>query len=179
MMKSVQIIVAFLMCSLVLRAQTNCYYKVDEKRILDNLNLDVFVRKMQTDSFKFSQDKHTIPAYVREQFDCLTRDTLLANPGEEWNSTDVHHIVEGQPETTRQLVFYAESKEVMIIGYQKGGIVVFPKVLFMRFLDKRLVDVWLFCPDDISQFKTVKSIEKYVEENKSEENRLNSGYVSF
>jgi hypothetical protein len=179
--------VIFLLYGIVVTAQINCDFKVDKEGILNNLNLDAFVHKMQANTFTFSHDKNKIPAFVREQFKCLIRDpstpidTLLANPGEKWNSTDVIMDNEnGKPLPFRQLAFYAESKEIKIIGYSIGGIGTIRTVIFMRFLGHKLVDVWSFHPRcDLRQFKTIKSILKYIDENRTKKAGLNFGYISY
>jgi hypothetical protein len=179
-MKFHLIVIVSLLFSWAINAQTNCYFKVDKNKILRNENLDIFIHKMQTDSFTISRDKRKIPAFVREQFNCLIDDSLLANPGEEWNNSDVHFIAKGKPETTRQLAFYAQSKDVFIIGYLQGGIGIFHHVIFMLFWDKRLVDLWSCEPGfDLKQVKNVKNILNYIQENRNKKYMLNGDYLGY
>lgn len=167
-------IIILLLSAICVNAQVKCPFKVDKDKILADRNLDYFINRIKSDSFEISKNKYRMPSYLREQLACLIGDTLIANPGESWNSSDVY---EAGPEVRRQLVFYAKSKDIVVFVYHIGGIAVTTRMIFMLFWDKRLVDLWEGHCD--YYVKNLKDILKYIEMERKSKYGLHSGYVSL
>jgi hypothetical protein len=120
------------------RAQKDCYFKIDKRKIVENKNLDFFISRMQSDSFILYNDVAQIPSYIRAQISCLVRDTLFANPDMPYAAGCTNPL--GWP--VRQLVFGALRNDIFILVYRKGGFVSLTKMIFFQFKDGRLLDLW-------------------------------------
>lgn len=79
------LVIAFFLLSHPAKAQSDCNIKINPERIRFNTALDFFIKRLKTDSFRVSEDKRQIPAFIKETIDCYL-DTL-ANPDEEWAAT--------------------------------------------------------------------------------------------
>ena len=138
--------------------QKNCDYKIDTSKILANENLDNFLFKIQRDTFKVSYDKKDIPSFIKRQLNCLTHGFSIANPNQEYQATDV--LYRRLP--SRQLIFLATSKDMVVMTYLMGGIAESTHVLFIKSRDKKIVDLWTgLCIRDL---KSTSEIFEYISE---------------
>jgi len=153
--------------------QTDCYFKFDTMKVLRNENLDFFINKLQTDSFNIGHDKHKIPLYIRKQLTCLLGDSLIANPNEDWQSSDV---VFSEPDKVvwRQLVFFAQSNSVFFIVYLHGGIGVSTHLVLMNFRNKKMIDFWSGWG-----LRDITNVKKAVEYMKHNRKKLNTNIIEL
>lgn len=156
------------------QAQKNCYFKPDAQKITRNENLSFFLSKLQAGQFSVDNNKNKIPRYVREQLTCLIGDSLLANPNEKWNSSDVDY---GDNVATRQLVFFAQTDGVFVIVYSHGGIVISNKIVLMRFFGEKLVDLW--SGKSSEEILNLKGLLGYLQENKNKPGVLNYEMLDY
>lgn len=126
---------AFFVLSHPAQAQTDCNIKINPERIRFNTALDFFIKRLKTDSFRVSEDKRQIPAFLKETIDCYL-DTL-ANPDEEWAATCTHR--EGLP--LHQLLFHAinAQEDVFVIAYWTGGIGTYITVVLMQLSERGII----------------------------------------
>jgi hypothetical protein len=133
----IRILIITLFCSITSYAQ-NCGVTIDSTSIISNKNLDFFIRKLQSDSFIVRRDKNVIPARIRKIFNCLTQDTLIANPNEAWQAGDNIIIGKGAP-PRQKLLFFGWSANVFFIVYKRGGIATINHVMLFRFDNKKIL----------------------------------------
>ena len=115
-----------------------------------------------------------MPGYIREQLTCLIGDSLLANPNEYCN---LGCVISGPGEIRRQLMFFAQNKEVAIILYRHGGFVTRTLMIFMNFKETTLIDLWSGLGDQ--NLTTVKSVLKYIEENRNKHGNLHPDHQDY
>jgi len=118
--------------------QRNCDFKIDTAKVLINQNLDKLLSELQSDTFNTTNNKKDIPRFIKKQLNCLAHGFSIANPGQPYQATDV--IFKKLPR--RQLVFLARSDNMLVMTYLKGGISLSRHVLFIKFKDKIITDLW-------------------------------------
>jgi hypothetical protein len=147
-------------------AQTDCYFKIDEEKVgVYNEHLDYFVKKFQRDTFVVSTDKNLIPEYVQRQLYCIFKDTI-ANSNEEYQATCT--VTDHLP--WRRLNFFASSKNIYLINYNKGGFGVWTGIIIMEFAKQgivvndelKLIKVWMNQGSfPMTYSETVKRLKTY------------------
>jgi hypothetical protein len=125
-------------CSKVSKCQKKCQFNIDTVKILNNINLDKLLQEFQSDSFRITNNKKDIPRFIKKQLKCWTNGFAIANPGEPFQASDV--ILKRQPK--RQLVFLAVSKKMLVMTYLKGGFGLSSRAIFIKFENKKIIDVW-------------------------------------
>lgn len=149
--------------------KNDCNITINEERILNNDNLDFFLKKLQRDSFITSIKQEEIPYFIREKLFCLI-DTL-ANPDEEWQSGC---MVFDERIPDRHLIFWGINKQedIFVISYLTGGIGVNTKIMMMRLTDqgikinkqKNVSDFWV--GQTSFKGKTIIEMEEYLNKNR-------------
>lgn len=122
--------------SLPAQAQEDCYYNFHWGKV-DTVNKNFFAEQLSKGSFEIFRDKKAIPKFVLTQFSCFNlRDTLFANPDEEFSSGCM--VIDGVPR--RQLVLYARRNDIHVIVYKAGGIVLSGNAVYMSFERSKDID---------------------------------------
>lgn len=153
------IITLFLTLSNYSFAQNNCGITVDTMKIYLDENLDGFISDLQTQKFKTSREKSQIPNTVKQYLSCLTQDSFsLANPNEEYRCC----CGSSQKLPKRKLLFFSESKGMILITYLTGGIGVSTKILMLKLQDDKVIDLWTGY--SFSEFKSKDQVVKYIKE---------------
>lgn len=162
-------------------AHEDCNVSIDENRIKNNLNLDYFLKRIQTDSFSLCTEKQRIPEYIHDKIDCLFGD--FANVGEDWNGTCT--VTEDLP--FKQLQFFAinKQKDIMVLVYRSGTIGVATSIVFMRLASKgisvnsqkQVVDIW-GCRS-FFHGKTLPELVTYIQKHRTDIYLSNSQGVDF
>jgi hypothetical protein len=153
--------------------QKNCAYKIDTSKILLNENLDSFLTKLKDNTFQISKDKKDIPLFIKQQLECLAHNFSIANPNEQYNSTDV--FTEGLP--SRQLLFLGTSEDVFAMTYLLGGFGTSAHIIFIKFKDDQIVDLWA----GVSQqdLKSIHQILIYIKQHRDKHWGLNTNFIYF
>jgi len=174
MFRKVFITILILQFALIANAQSDCYYKLDKEKILANKNLDIFFKKLETDSFIIWNDKDKIPAYIMKQFNCISDNAKLANPSEKFEEND---FVTDSTLPGRQLIFCAKSKNLFVLTYVHGGLAEHIHIVLMEFEKEKLVDVW--CGVNIDELKDIKEIISFIKNNRDKEDGLNTNIIEL
>lgn len=151
-------------------AQDNCNIPIDTNKILYNTNLDFYVNHLKKDTLDTYFDRNKIPSYISKKLYCLI-DTL-ANPDENWQSTDV---VYGELQLPwRRLMFLSVNKreDLFVVVYEKGGIGTSTIIIMMKLTDKGIIidhqknveDIWI--GQTFFDGKNIPDLVKFIEENR-------------
>ena len=138
--------------------QKNCGYKMDEKAIFENRNLDAFLNEFQKQKFTISNDKKEIPTFLIKYLDCKTGDFSIANPDEKFQDGCV--VQKKLPK--RQLTFLAKSKNILVMTYLTGGIGITSHFLFVKFDNNEIVDIWNATGMGATKPKTLEEIKSKI-----------------
>jgi len=152
-------------------SQGNCEFKIDTAKILANKNLDGFVSNLLVDSFIITNNKKSIPSFIKKQLDCFTGKFSIANPGEPFQYGCV--IIEKLPR--RQIHFLAKSKNVLVLTYTHGGSAMTKHLLFIKFEGKQITDFWAGVSLDV--LDTKEKIIDYIEKSKHSPAGLNTNCI--
>ncbi|HYV92944.1 MAG TPA: hypothetical protein VE978_14230 [Chitinophagales bacterium] len=162
-----------LLTTQISEGQKKCSFQIDTAKILANRNLDSFIADLKSDNFDITNNKKNIPKFIKRQLDCFTGNFRIANPDEPYNSTDI--IIRSMP--GRQLVFLAQSNDLLVMQYLEGGYVRTSHLLLVKFKDSKIVDLWKgICFHDIS---TIQDVTGYLELNRNKEWGLNTNIIYF
>jgi hypothetical protein len=165
------IILGLLILPIISFGQKSNSFTIDTVKILNNENLDDFVKSLKTDTFQISSDKDAIPRYIKKQLDKLAKGFSIGNPNQAWQCccTSPRRLPE------RQLNFLAKSKDVLVMTYKTGGIGVSTHLLLIRFDNNKIIDLWTgYCWADVSQ---VSDIVSYIDETRKNNRELNTNIV--
>ena len=153
--------------------QKNCDYQVDNLKIFSNQNLDSFLNDIQKEKFSVSFTKKVIPFFIKKQLDCLTGNFSIANPGEPFNATDVS---DGSL-PNRQLLFSARSSQLFIMTYLCGGIAEQTHIIFIRFRDNTITDLWTGI--SLKNLRTKNQVLRYIKTHRNKIGGLNTNMIFF
>ncbi|SEP63542.1 hypothetical protein [Flavobacterium urocaniciphilum] len=172
-MKRIILIIIFLN-SILIYGQTDCGFKIDEQKILKNENLDFFLDKMKTEKFKVTNKKEKIPKQVLKQLKCLTRGFTIANPGEEYQDSDIidtNKILPG-----RRLIFLAKSKHNLIMVYEvsQGA-----RIVFINFDKTTIKDFWCGVCMGKPKIKSIKQVIDHIQYYRDKAWGLNTNIITF
>ena len=160
-----------LLISINVFGQKNCEFKIDTAKILANQNLDNLLSQFQNDTFKITNNKKDIPRFIKKQLNCLTHGFSIANPGQPYQATDV--VFKKLP--WRQLVFLDRNNDMLVMTYLKGGIGLSRHVLFIKFKDKKIIDLWR--GNCLNGMDTKEGIINNINQNRNKEWGLNSNTI--
>lgn len=125
----------------MLLGQKDCGFKIDKEKILKNENLDFFLNKLKNEKFDITNRKEDIPKHVFKQLECLNDEFTIANPNEDYQSSDIIDLDKKLPE--RGLIFYAKSKSTLVLYYSISiGPGITSKILFIEYNAEKIIDFW-------------------------------------
>lgn len=156
-------------------AQKNCNYQIDEKKILENINLDSFLDKFKSEKFIVYNDKKSIPKQIKKELDCIAQKFSIANPEEEYQADC--NVEKNIPK--RQLIFLAKSEDILVMTYATGGIGSSTHFLFIKYDSKKIIDLWTGVGMGIIRHKSLEDISKYISSQRNIEWGLNTNMVSI
>lgn len=156
------------------KGQRNCPYMIDEKSILANKNLDSFIVALEEQSFLEYTDVKHIPRSIKKQLDCLTGDFSIASKD---GAFDLGCIVTRLPR--RQLLYLAINDEIFVMTYLKGGFSLTQHILFIKYKEDKIVDLWTNTGPETLNLKMKKQILEYMWHMRAVQGRLNSNIVAF
>ncbi|NHM03668.1 hypothetical protein [Flavobacterium celericrescens] len=134
-------IILLILNSVLLFGQKDCGFKIDEEKILKNENLDFFLNKLKKEKFDITNRKEDIPMHVFKQLECLNDEFTIANPNEDYQSSDIIDLDKKLPE--RGLIFYAKSKSTLVLYYSISiGPGITSKILFIEYNAEKITDFW-------------------------------------
>ena len=153
--------------------QNSCGIQIDTVKILLDENLDSFVTSLKSEHFQTFNDKKNIPAIIKEQLDCLTKDQFsLANPKEDYRCC----CTSSQKLPRRQLLFFSLSKKTLLMTYLTGGIGVSTTILLARLQDNKIIDIWTGY--GFPEFKSKEEVVRHINKKRKIQLGLH-GYVSL
>jgi hypothetical protein len=153
--------------------QNECNYQIDTAKILANENLDSFLIKIKQEDFEVSHDKKDIPDIIKKALDRWTGGFSIANPKESYNATDMR--TDRLPD--RQLLFLAINQEIFLMSYLHGGIGEHGHILFVKFYDGQILDVWTgVCEKDLD---SKSQVLHYVKTRRNKDGGLNTNIICF
>ena len=78
---------------------------------------------------------------LRHQLECLNDEFTIANPNEDYQSSDIIDLDKKLPE--RGLIFYAKSKSTLVLYYSISiGPGITSKILFIEYNAEKIIDFW-------------------------------------
>jgi len=151
---------------------------VDTEKILSNKSLPAFIRELEHTKLKVCRNQKCIPPFVMEFLKCTARQEgtkyALANPGEEWQVTDVVYD-ETLPE--RQLAFIGISDSLILMTNYTGGIGRAGHILLFKVKGSKIIDFWSGIM--LEDIRDEAQVLKFLKENQHKKEALNSNYVYF
>ncbi|MDB5276127.1 MAG: hypothetical protein JWR61_1082 [Ferruginibacter sp.] len=168
------ILLLFLTLSYNSFGQNNCGVTVDTIKILLDENLDTFLSDLQSESFQSYTDKKKLPAFIKQQLDCLTKDKFsLANPNEDYRCC----CTSSGKLPSRKLLFFSTSKDIFLITYLTGGIGISTSILMFKFQGDRIIDLWTGY--GFPEFKSKDDVIKHIKLKRKKEFGLHSNFISI
>jgi hypothetical protein len=152
--------------------QKNCEFKIDTAKILANKNLDGFINKLQSDTFKIANNKKDIPSFIKKQLNCYTGKFSIANPDGFYQEFD---LIINKSLPRRKITFLAKSKDMLVLAYLHGGSGVTRHILFIQFKEKKIIDLW--CGVSLDDICSKEKLIEYVEKNKNKIWGLNTNCI--
>ena len=150
----------------------NNQYLIDTAVILNNKNLDTLITQIENSKLIDKFNVKDIPDFINDFLINATHDNFsIANPGENWQSTDV--IIEELP--NRQLIYLGVGENLIVLAYYSGGIGESEHILVFRYHDKDIIDFW--CGNVLKDVKTKIEILKLLKENKLKHWGLNTNII--
>jgi len=157
-----------------IKGKTNTF-KLDTIGILTNKNLDSLILYLEKAELKESKNIADIPAFIRKTLNKLTKDDFsIANPNENWQSTDV---VFNKNLPYRQLIYLGNGKTMTLIVYYRGGFGKSTHILIIKHKNEEITDLWCGVG-----FKIPDNKEKIIEFIKSHKDKhwgLNTNMIYF
>lgn len=151
------------------QTKNDCNVSFDESKIFFNSNLDFFLKKLKSDTFKVSYSREKIPDFIKLKFLCLI-DTI-ASANEPWQVTD---NISDENLPRRRLRFSAINKkqDIFVVVYEKGGIGKITNIMMMKLTDngvqlngqKNVEDIWV--GQGCFTGETITQLLIFLEENK-------------
>ncbi len=157
----------------------NCGFEIDKQKILENKDLDYFLEKFEKEKFEITNLKESIPRHINKQLKCLADGFTVANPNEEYQSSDV--VDESKKLADRGLIFLAKSKNTLILYYGiSSGPGISSRYLFIEYDSKGIKKLW--CGNAIGIYTNMKTLEDITRQIKLYRDKflgLQTGIVSF
>ena len=163
--------IAFIILNLTVNSfgQNTCSIIVDTNKIFLDENLDMFISKLNTESFQTFKDKKQLPQFLKQQLDCLTKDSFsIANPNEEYRCC----CTSSRRLPKRKLLFFSTSKDILLMTYLTGGIGESTTILMLKFKDEKIIDIWTGY--GFPEFKTRQEVLKHINSKRKKEFGLHS-----
>ena len=154
--------------------QNNCGVTVDTIKILLDENLDTFLSDLQSESFQTYTDKKKLPAFIKQQLECLTKDKFsLANPNEDYRCC----CTSSEKLPRRKLLFFSTSRDIFLITYLTGGVGVSTTILMLKFQGDKIIDLW--AGYGFPNFKSKDEVIRHIKKNRYKELGIHGNFVSL
>lgn len=145
-------------------------FKFDTARVYLNENLDDFLSEIEKSHLSDYNDKNAIPVSLKEQLELITHGFSMANPNEEYRCC----CTSAQSLPYRKLLFLSLNKDLLIMTYLTGGIGVSTHILFVRFRDNNIQDIWN--AQSFEELKSKRNIIKFIKKNRNNLDRLHPNF---
>lgn len=147
-------------------------YKIDTATILANKNLSPLIDDLNKSDLNEKKTVQEIPGFIKTFLNKLTGNFSIANPGENWNATDVTD--ERLP--FRQFVYFGVGKDIALFSYYSGGIGESEHILIIKFKENNIVDFW--CGNILEkEVSNKEGILNFIGENKDKHWGLNTNWI--
>ncbi|MQP53738.1 MULTISPECIES: hypothetical protein [unclassified Flavobacterium] len=154
-----------LLNSIITFGQKDCGYKIDEEKVLKNINLDFFTTKLRNEKFEITNKKESIPKKIQEQLECLNGEFSIANPNEKYKNNDI--IDENEKLPRRGLQFLAISDKTIVLVYKMSvGPGISTKYVFIDYDSNGIKDFW--CGNGIREVSKIEQLITLIEKYKNE-----------
>ncbi|UEG50350.1 hypothetical protein LK994_02530 [Ferruginibacter lapsinanis] len=149
--------------------QNDCGITVDTTKIFLDENLDSFLSDLQLQTFQTFTNKKQIPQAIKQQLDCLTKDSFsIANPNEEYRCC----CTSSKKLPRRKLLFFSQSKDIFLITYLTGGLGESTTILLLKLQGDKIIDIWTGY--GFPEFKSKNEVIKHIEKKRKSEFGLHS-----
>lgn len=169
-MKSIRLVIIMLMLSYSGICQKT--FELNKSKIMRNESLDYFLKEIKTKKFTEIQSKKEIPTFIKQQLPWIN-DSSIADKGEPFQATDV--IMDNLPR--RRMRYACSNRNVFVIGYEKGGVGTNDKIMFVKYSNKTVTDVWIgtmFCKELHSLPQVIDCINRH-----RTKRGLNTNFVDY
>ena len=115
-----------------------------------------------------------MPDFIKKQLPWLN-DASIADVDQEFQSTDE---VMDTSLPWRKITFLCKSNDMLVVTYIKGGIGTNYKIAFIKYVNSKVVDVWVgttFC----SHLTSISAIKDCIKKNRNTEMGLNTNIVAY
>ncbi|MBT1711687.1 hypothetical protein KK062_25820 [Fulvivirgaceae bacterium PWU5] len=148
-------------------------FSIDTATILENRNLDALIASLDAANFTSHTKFESMPGVIKTFLGSLDENKfLIANPGEDWQATDV---VLGKRLPNRRLLYLGVGQDIALLAYYKGGIGKSERILIFRFTERCVIDFW--CGGVLTNLKTKEQIVEYLKGNKNKHWGLNTNVI--
>lgn len=144
--------------------QKDCGFKIDEKKIIKNENLDLFLHKLKQEKFEIKYRKENIPTQILKQLECLNGEFTIANPNEKSQDGDIFDESEKLP--IRKLQFLALNDKTIILVYKiVSGPGISQRFMFIDYNSKGIRDFW--CGNGVRSVYEIEQLISLIENHKN------------
>jgi hypothetical protein len=148
---------------------------LDTYNILNNLNLDTLLARLDRTSLIESKDKKNIPSKAQKFLNTLLKKGFrLANPDEPWQSTDV---VMDTNLPWRKLTYLGLNDKYLLMTYHRGGIFETNEAIIIEFGTEGVTDFWSGSLSD--DFNCKKDIIRRLRRDEKKEWGLNTNMFNY
>lgn len=137
--------------------QNTCNFRTDSFDIITKKDFHDLITNLESQKFQTSKDKKEIPAVIKNQLICLTKDSFsIANPDEAYRCC----CMSPRELPARKLLLFLKNKDFFVIAYLTGGMGVSTTVDFFKLQNEIFVDSWT--GKSFNDFKSQAEIIKFM-----------------
>jgi hypothetical protein len=145
---------------------------INEKMVLENKNLPLFIKELDTSPVKVSYSSFGIPIFIKSFLTSLVEDNFtIADPGKPWNCC----CNQNDSIPNRSLLCMGLGKHLFFLNYFTGGFGEIEHLTLIRFNSNTITDFWTGLLS--GKPKTKKEIVKYLIDNKNKHWGLNTNMI--
>lgn len=150
----------FLLYSTMGYCQESHAFRIDTVNLYLDTHLDAFLSDIGQGHFIHKDDKNAIPSFIKSQLELLGDGFSIANPNEKYRCC----CTSSPKLAVRKLLFLSMNKRILVMTYLSGGLGEYTHILFIRFRDKQIVDLWN--GKSFLHLASMNSILSYVRKNR-------------
>lgn len=140
-------------------SQRNCY-KLDSLAILKNENLDLFLKRLESENFTICTSKSEIPKHVIRELKCINKEFSISELNGEFQDSDV--MTNKLPK--RGLKFLAKNNNTLLLSYAIArGPGMTGKFLFIDYDDRKINNIWIGSSLGIPKYDSLENLKSNIE----------------
>jgi hypothetical protein len=145
----------------------NGSYRIDTNFIRRDINKPALLEILKNEKLCENYKVAEIPQFIKAFLDSTSQEKIfeMADPGEEWHAKDITYFA--SPSTsncdmrrlpTRQLVYLGIGKNVALMTFYNGDLMIRYEAIILRFENEKIIDFWF-----TQGFPYVSTKEKIIE----------------